>query len=358
MLVNGLLTLLQRNNRPKEKDSGTIATENMINRNYIKKFVSTFKKQGHRVIDSTSINTVKSEMVKNNLYPQQTTEKQLDKICPVVSDKVAKDFDGQPVPMSNPPPHKLPQYSTDPFMKKVIEKAKEVEKSKEVQPPRLPSRIELDEEAIQSQLNYRQHTTKDGHQWSIYNRKMVYPTGCSDKCIRNMIARENVKRIEIGKKPFLTYDEFVEFDKERDNPKIPGVTYLQYQSPNSISKQCPQYIVKEKYYLMRERGTTFVFNNCDGRGASVKRCLRLQKHTNSDEAACGSKNSIKHSDQSNPLVDISQNEHDNILSSKPSLDNLLNAYVLVNNDRPKFMDESDISNLGTEMNFSLTQNIF
>ena len=325
----------------------------------MKRFISTFRKQGNKILDTTTITSLKSELAKNNLYPQTTTDKQLDKICPVVSDKVAKDFDGQPIPMSNPPSPKLPTgIIKDPFTRRVVEKAKEVEKSREIQPPRSPSRIELDEEALESQLNYRKQKTKDGNQWSIYNRKMVYPTGCSDKCIRNMIARENTKRIDINKKPFLTYDEYVEFDKERDNPKIPGVTYTQYQSPNSISKQCPQYIVSQKYYVMRERGSTFIYNNGDGKGASVRRCLRLQKHTNSDEAACGSKNMIAHSDQSNPLVDLTQLEHDNILSSKPSLDNLLSAYCLVNNDRPKFMDENDISNIGTQMNFSLTQNIF
>ena len=321
----------------------------MIDKNYIKKFVSTFKKQGHRVIDSTSINTVKSELAKDNIQPQQTTTEQ-----------VAKDFDGQPIPMSNPPPHKLPNgYIKDPFTKRVIEKAKEIEKSREVQPtPRPPSRIELDNEAIESQLNYRQHKTKDGNQWSIYNHKMILPTGCEDKCIQNIIGRENKKRIANNERPFLTYDEFADNEKVKDDPFLRGYKIVSHKKDNLVSKAIPQYLVAQKYYLLRDGNTTFIFDNNDNRGASSKRCLRLQKHTNSDESAGGSRNSISTINKSNPLVDISQHEHNNILSSKPSLDNLLGAYVLVDNTRPKFMDENDNSNVGTEMNFSLTQNVF
>ena len=331
----------------KEKDSEKDATTNMTNKyDSMKRFISNFRKQGNKIIDTTTITSLKAEMVKNNIHP-------------TIENKVAKDFDGSPVPHSEPPPHKLPNgYIKDPFTKRVIEKAKEIEKSREVQPTRAPSKIELDQEAIQSQVNYRQHKTKDGNQWSIYNHKLVYPTGCEDKCLRNMIARENKKRIENNEKPFLTYDEFADNEKVKDDPFIRGYKIVSHKKDNPVSKAIPQYLVAQKYYLLRDGNTTFIFDNNDNRGASSKRCLRLQKHTNSDESAGGSRNSISTINKSNPLVDISQDEHNNILSSKPSLDNLLNAYILVDNTRPKFMDENDISNLGTQMNFSLTQNIF
>jgi len=332
----------------KEKDSEKDATTNMTNKyDSMKRFISNFRKQGNKIIDTTTITSLKAEMVKNNIQPQQTTN------------KVAKDFDGSPIPMSNPPSPKLPTgIIKDPFTRKVIEKATEIEKSREVQPPRPPSRIELDEEAIQSQTNYREQKTKSGDQWSIYNHKLVLPTGCEDRTIQKMIGRENKSRIENNRKPFLSYAEYVLFDKQRDNPKILGVSYTQYQSRDKVSKANPQYVVSQKYYLLRDGNTTFIYDNKDSKSISAKKCLRLQKHSNSDESAGGSRNVIATINKSNPLVDLTQIEHDNILSSKPSLDNLLSAYCLVDNTRPKFMDENDNSNVGTEMNFSLTQNIF
>ena len=115
-----------------------------------------------------------------------------------------------------------------------------------------------------------------------------------------------------------------------------------------MSKAVPSYLVDTKYYVMRDAGITYIYNNSETLQQSDKRVLRLMKQP--IEAApfnsAGNGNVVIHNDVVNPLVNLSDKEHKSIIDEEPTLDDLMQVYVLASNSE------------GVEMNFAIAEKVW
>jgi hypothetical protein len=270
-------------------------------------------------------------------------------------DSVYKEFDGSPIPLNKPSngnkdiKETITQIESDRNTpdKQLIAKAKEIADDRKANVSADDRLMELDAKAVESQKAYRDN----GNSFFVTANTIILPTGCSDRTLQKMIGRINNSRMNDGKKPYLTYKEY-----EAEQDKVQGVNpnsrYITIDHTSTIginpkaSKVAPQYIVSQKYYLMRESGVTFIYDNT--KQPSDRKVLRLMKQpiTDTPYNISGNGNSIIYSDPVNPLSNLSDSEHNQLIASKVSLKDLYQVYVNAEN----------INNI--QMNFAIAVNVF
>ena len=169
---------------------------------------------------------------------------------------------------------------------------------------------------------------------------VILPTGCDNERIQLTIGEENSRRISNKQAPFLTYDEWYNAPKT-EAPAASRFTNIDHTNDvnTKLSKQVASYLVDGKYYILRDGGTTYIYNNADAIQPSDKRVLRLMKQPIDGQPFSNSSGNVVYMSPINPLVNLTDKEHQSIIDEEPSFDDLLNVYVLASNDD------------GVEMNF-------
>lgn len=292
--------------------------------------------KGHRKINMFSIrNNKDNNIVTKSVVPTSTTARQLatvllENITLKEALRVAKDFnpsDGG-IPNSKPVGLKdIGQVIKDTENRQGAYPQKVVEKNADVQRiERVASKmVELDAKAIESQKAYRSESG-----WTLRSAgKVILPTGCPTERIQATIGEVNTRRMDEGKTPFLTYNAY-------NNPPT-SITEGDYTWVNAadlkaakVSKSVPQYIVPQKYYLLRDNGTTFIYNNATSDVASGAQVYRLMKQVGQSPASDNSHLVIL-KDTYNPPVNLTEADHQDIIKACPPYEDLLNVYVLCPN---------------------------
>jgi hypothetical protein len=185
---------------------------------------------------------------------------------------------------------------------------------------------ELDAKAIESQTAYK---VEKGYTRRTHGA-VVLPTGAPTARIQAMIGEVNTQRMNKGQAPYKTYQEFdtapiTETAKQNADSIAKGFTYSNDagRSPNT-SNAVATYITKQKYYLLRDNGVSYILNTENKNGL-----LRLVK----DQSMFGSdnSNSIKGDTKAHPFLNLTDAEHKDIITAQPSYEALMSVYVQANN---------------------------
>lgn len=131
------------------------------------------------------------------------------------------------------------------------------------------------------------------------------------------------KRMEGGTRPKAALPDPSQFE------------YVNATDLRNISKAIASYIVTENYYVLRDKGTSYIFHTT----RKPKQVLRLMKDPEQDFGVDGSY-SIRGDTKAHPMVNLTDAEHADILKSKPSFENLMKVYVLATNNDNLEMDFS------------------
>ena len=102
--------------------------------------------------------------------------------------------------------------------------------------------------------------------------------------------------------------------------------YVNASDLGNISKSVASYIVAQNYYLLRDKGTTYILNTTH----KPKQVLRLMKDPEQDFDGDNSY-SIRGDTKAHPMVNLTETEHADILKAKPSYSDLMHAFVQANN---------------------------
>ena len=178
--------------------------------------------------------------------------------------------------------------------------------------------------------------------WSIVNiNNIPLATGCPNIRIQNVIASDNRIRVQKNQKPFETYNEWCDYPNrpQQKPPVSPGYKIIDTKTnvKSKYSATPPSYIVSQKYYVLRENGITYIHNNASGTVGN--KTLKLVKQT-INAPATSTAGTVVYSSPNNPLVNLSQTEHNDIITNKPKLADLLQVYITQDNRNGLLMDFS------------------
>jgi hypothetical protein len=188
---------------------------------------------------------------------------------------------------------------------------------------------ELDRKAKESQVDYSptsRFIIRD-------NLKPLLATGCPDSKIQNQIADENTKLMAHGKKPFTTYESWV--DAGDSLIGSPEVTWNKYVEPVLAVSTAPAFIVRHEYYVLYENGVCYYLSGDMALPSILKRSSseNISAQTQHNESVLVSKSAVKHRD-------LTKAEYDSVVASQPSKDDLFKLYVQFCNDAKVRMDVS------------------
>jgi hypothetical protein len=244
--------------------------------------------------------------------------------------KTARDFDPSlegPIPNSKPVngPKGISQLIKDTEDKQGAHPQQVAEKNADIQRNRIEmvasKMMELDKMAIESQKAYR---SENGFTLRSAG-SVVLPIGCPTKRIQALIGEENTRRMDKGLTPYLTYDAW-------NNPPTSttenGYTWINASDLKAVkvSKSVPTFLVSQKYYVLRDAGTTYIYNNNDTQGTVLRLMKQVGQHPATDNA-----NRIIVQDLYDKPVNLTDTDHADIIKACPSYEDLLNVYVLCPN---------------------------
>jgi len=205
---------------------------------------------------------------------------------------------------------------------------------------------ELDAKAIESQKAYSYNNGR----MTVSAHAVILPTGAPNARLQASIGEENTRRIANQQEPFLTYSQWYEADKvEAPAADARFVTTSNTLQVNAkVSKAIASYMVENKYYILRDSGVTYIYNNCEAIEPSNKRVLRLMKQPVDGQPfnSSGNGNRVIYSDPVNPLENLTDKEHQSIVNDKPTFEKLMQVYLLASNEE------------GLEINFVAAQKIW
>ena len=242
---------------------------------------------------------------------------------------VAKDYN----PSEGPIPNSKPAGP-----KSIADTIRETENKKGSYPQQIEKNIErsrieghanklqeLDANAIESQKSYR---IENGFTLRTPN-VIVLPTGCPSERIQATIGEVNTRRMDEGKTPFLTYNDY---NNPPTQTTLGDYTWINAADLKAakVSKSVPTYVVSQKYYVLRDNGTTFIYNNATSDVSSGSQVYRLMKQVGQSPATDNAHRVIVN-DFYNPPVNLSDTEYNDIIKAKPSYNDLLNVYILCPN---------------------------
>jgi hypothetical protein len=242
--------------------------------------------------------------------------------------KVAKDFNPEDGGISESQPvgpKGIVETIRDVENKKGSYSQQIVDKNKEIQRNRIEGHaahlVKLDAKAIESQDGYRVEKN-----YTSRNGKVVLPTGCPTERIQAAIGKENTDRMNPGMAPFTTYQAWNDAPGAEDNRQnadsiARGFVHSSDGGiPLNTSKAVATYIVKQKYYMLRENGISYILNTENKIG--LVRLVRDQWQFGFNNA-----NSIKGDAKAHPFINLTNAEHADIIKAQPSYENVMSVYV-------------------------------
>ncbi len=122
------------------------------------------------------------------------------------------------------------------------------------------------------ELGIKSYSTNEEVERAAAQRKELPPViGCPNNQMEYQISSVNQYRLKKGMTPFLTYAQYVEYDKNGTEPQpldvnneslIPGMKFVQYVN-EKVSKSQVYCVAGQGYYLMQDGNQVYFLQNSD-----------------------------------------------------------------------------------------------